>query len=151
MSTSQIQSVIESEIPIVKQMGVVFEEFKSDSCTASVPLEPNHNHKGTVFGGSLYSVCTSACYGLMYSLQMENSLTDFDLVISEGKIRYLKPVVSDFKVKAEIIPAEWSEFKKKVGANGFGKIQLKARVYLPGDVTALCDYSAIFVLMKKTN
>lgn len=151
MDIEKIQSIIEMEIPMVKQMGVSFLEIRSDSCVASVPLEPNHNHKGTVFGGSLYSVCTSACYGLMYSLQLENNLNDFDLVIGEGKIRYIKPVSEDFRVKAEIIPAEWSEFKKKITANGFGKIQIRAKVYLSSDPTILCDYSAIFVLMKKAN
>ncbi|QDK42585.1 hypothetical protein DOM21_14220 [Bacteriovorax stolpii] len=151
MQTADIQSIIEVEIPIVKQMGVIFDEFKTDSCIASVPLAPNHNHKGTVFGGSLYSVCTSACYGLMYSLQIAHQLEGFDLVIGEGKIRYLKPVDRDFKVKAEIIPAEWSEFKKKISTNGFGKIQLKAKVFMDNDSTPLCDYSAVFVLMKKTN
>lgn len=148
MDTQRIQDIIEQEIPMVKQMGVTFTNFKTDSCEARVPLEPNHNHKGTVFGGSLYSVCTSACYGLMYSLQIENQLEAFDLVIGEGKIRYLKPVEKDFAVKAEIIPADWSECKKKLASNGFGKIQLKAKVYLPDDPTPLCDYSAVFVLMK---
>ena len=144
-----IQKIIEKEIPIVKSMGVEFVDFQDDSCTIAVPIGPNHNHKGTVFGGSLYSVCTSACYGLMYSIQIEKSLDEYDLVIGEGSIRYQKPVHDDFHVKAQLSQADLAIFLEKLKKNGFGKINITAFVFIQNEETHLCEYSATFIMMKK--
>lgn len=149
MKQLNIQKIIEKEIPIVKSMGVQFIEFQDDSCTISVPLNLNHNHKGTAFGGSLYSVCTSACYGLMFSLQINEGLQEFDLVIGEGSIRYQKPVYRDFKVKSILQLSDLAAFKDKLAKNGFAKIHLNAYVSVEGDETHLCEYKATFIMLKK--
>lgn len=146
-----IQTIIEKEIPIVKSMGVEFVEFQNDSCTIAVPIGPNHNHKGTVFGGSLYSACTSACYGLMYSIQINEGLDNYDLVIGEGSIRYQRPVHSDFQVKAKITLDDLSLFLGKLEKNGFGKINIKAYVFIQSEETHLCEYTATFIMMKQKN
>lgn len=144
-----IQNIIEKEIPIVKSMGVEFVDFQDDSCTIAVPIGPNHNHKGTVFGGSLYSACTSACYGLMYNIQINKKLDDYDLVIGEGSIRYQKPVHSDFQVKAQLKLMDLSVFTDKLEKNGFGKINITAYVFIQNEESHLCEYSATFIMMKK--
>lgn len=143
-----IQKTIETEIPIVKEMGVEFQEFQDFSCTISAPLAPNHNHKGTAFGGSLYSICTAACYGLMYSLQIKENFHNYDLVIGEGSIRYVRPVEKDFFVKAELLAEDWEPFIQRVQSSGFGKINIKAYVYTHIQTQHLCEYSAVFVLKK---
>ena len=148
MNLKSIQKTIETEIPIVKSMGVEFIEFRDFTCKVSVPLEPNHNHKGTAFGGSLYSVCTAASYGLMYALQVKENFHDYDLVIGEGSIRYVRPVTGDFFVKAELESVDWIPFTERVQSTGFGKISIKAYVYLTNESQKLCEYSATFVLKK---
>lgn len=149
MTNRNIQNIIEKEIPIVKSMGVEFVEFQGASCMISVPLGPNHNHKGTVFGGSLYSVCTSACYGLMYSTQINENLHEYDLVIGEGTIRYQKPVHGDFFVRAMLLPVDLEVFLTKLHKNGFSKINITAYVFINDESTHLCEYSATFIMMKK--
>lgn len=144
-----IQKIIEKEIPIVKSMGVEFVDFEEDSCTIAVPIGPNHNHKGTVFGGSLYSACTSACYGLMYSIQISKKLDEYDLVIGEGAIRYQRPVHSDFQVKAQLKLEDLTSFIGKLEKNGFGKINMTAYVFIQDQETHLCEYTATFIMMKK--
>ncbi|MBC7711933.1 MAG: YiiD C-terminal domain-containing protein [Rhizobacter sp.] len=148
MNKEIIQKIIEKEIPIVKSMGVEFSNFSHDSCTIIVPLEPNHNHKGTAFGGSLYSACTSACYGLMFALQREDDLSEFELMIGEGSIRYIKPVEKDFFVEANLLPEDWILLKEKIQKNGFGKISLSAFVYTQERSQHLCEYRATFILKK---
>lgn len=148
--TKNIQNIIEKEIPIVKSMGVEFVEFTDLSCLISVPIGPNHNHKGTVFGGSLYSACTSACYGLMYSMQIIKDLNEYDLVIGEGTIRYQKPVHNDFHVRSQVKIEDQENFLIKLKKNGFSKINLTAHVFIQDEATHLCEYSATFIMMKKT-
>lgn len=147
--TTNIQKIIEKEIPIVKSMGVEFVEFTDLSCMISVPIGPNHNHKGTVFGGSLYSVCTSASYGLMYSMQISEKLDEYDLVIGEGSIRYLKPVHEDFFVRSQVKLADQKIFLEKLAKNGFCKINITSYVFIQDEMNHLCEYSATFIMMKK--
>ncbi len=147
MNIAEIEKIIETEIPIVKSMGISFQKITRNECTISVPLEPNHNHKNTAFGGSLYSVCTAACYGLMFALQREDQLMMYDLVIGEGSIRYNRPVDKDFFVTAKINPDDWKTLTEKISRSGFGKIPLTATVTITGQ--ALCDYKATFILMGK--
>lgn len=150
MNFNEIQLKIEKEIPITQNMGVQFLEFTKDSCHTSVPLAPNHNHKGTAFGGSLFSVCTATAYGLMYSLQIKEKIIDYDLVIGEGTIKYLKPVTADFEVRASIHFSDWEAMLKRIERSSFGKIKVRAQVFLPESRTVLCEYSGTFILMKPT-
>lgn len=142
---SDIQRVIEKEIPIVKEMGVQFEKFADDHCVITVPLEPNHNHKGTAFGGSLYSVSAAACYGLLYSLQRQFDLNNSDLLIMNGSMKYVKPVTGNFKVKSSIKKEDWKILVEDLPRKGFGKIDISAIVFIDSEETPLCHFTGVFV------
>lgn len=143
-----LQKTIQHEIPITVSMGITYEDFQDTSCLISVPLAPNHNHKGTAFGGSLYSACAAACYGLLYHLQVKENLTEFDLLLAAGNINYLKPVQSDFQVKATLIDSDWQNLMSKLTKQGFAKIEIKAQVIV-GVEQNLCDFSGVFVLKSR--
>ena len=51
-----LQNLIDREIILAKHMGVVVESADDTSMVLRAPLAPNANHKGTAFGGSLYSI-----------------------------------------------------------------------------------------------
>ncbi len=81
-------------------MGVRDFKVSQDEVSLLLPLEPNRNHKGTLFGGSLYSAGALACYGLFLSSLAERGIQNNNIVIAEGNIRYLKPVTRDIEIKA---------------------------------------------------
>ena len=144
----QLQKIIQHEIPITVSMGISYLDFQDTTCLISVPLAPNHNHKGTAFGGSLYSACAAACYGLLYHLQIKESLTAFDLVLGSGSVNYLKPVQSDFQVKAQLVQQDWQNLVLKLAKLGFGKIEIKAQVITSHEQN-LCDFTGMFVLKRR--
>ncbi|MBC7464767.1 MAG: YiiD C-terminal domain-containing protein [Bdellovibrio sp.] len=143
-----LQKIIQHEIPITQSMGITYDDFQDTTCVISVPLAPNHNHKGTAFGGSLYSACAAAGYGLLYHLQVKENLIEFDLLLASGNINYLKPVQDDFQVEATIITDDWTKLLKKLNTNGFGKIVITAHVMI-GEEKNLCDFSGVFVLKSR--
>jgi thioesterase domain-containing protein len=51
-----LQNLIDREITLAKHMAVVVESADDNSMILRAPLAPNSNHKGTAFGGSLYSL-----------------------------------------------------------------------------------------------
>lgn len=146
MKRSEVQKIIEHEIPITKAMGIEFQDFQDTSCLISVPLAPNHNHKGTAFGGSLYSACAAACYGILYYLQVKHKLSNYDLLLASGSINYAKPVQKDFQIKASLLSEDWNQLTTKLSKQGFGKIQIVASVFTDDEQNPLCEFSGIFVL-----
>lgn len=148
MSVTEVAKIIQREIPITKAMGISFESFAESNCLISVPLEPNHNHKGTAFGGSLYSASTAACYGILYYLQVQNNLTNYDLLLGSGEIKYLKPVTTNFKVRGHLDENEWQKLILKLDRQGFGKIEIKAHVFIGDETDHLCEFSGVFILKK---
>lgn len=87
------------KIPAVKNFEFEIQSLKPGFVNLSVPLEAHINHKGTAFGGSLYNSAVLASYLLVYSeLTALGKATD-SFVISDGTMKYLKPVTQDFEVK----------------------------------------------------
>jgi len=50
MSPAELESYLHEHIPLSKAMAVSVAEASVDSVTVSAPLEPNINHRATVFG-----------------------------------------------------------------------------------------------------
>lgn len=148
--TPQIQLLenkIMQSIPILQTMGIRLRQVEPDHATISVPLAPNHNHKNTVFGGSLYAACTAACYTLIYSLQIQDQLTHRDLVITKGEMQYIKPTVRDFVVTAKINPEEWRSFVSSLRQKKPQRILIECDVLHEESTTRLCHFKGEFALL----
>ena len=124
-----MQTLIEKEIPITKSMAITWSQLTSQNAELSIKLAPNHNHKGTAFGGSIYSCATVACYGLFLSELGSQGIDTNNIVIAHGEIKYLAPVEGDF-----IIRASWEsldqrgEFLRTLTAKKKARIKLTAQV-----------------------
>ncbi len=60
MNLQGIESYLHREIPITAAMGIRVESYNEKELVLTAPLEPNHNHLGTAFGGSLSAIATLA-------------------------------------------------------------------------------------------
>jgi len=137
ISITELEQVLWDRIPLSRHMGVQLDSITPDQAVLNLPLKPNLNHKGTAFGGSIYSGCALAGYGLfLFSLQ-ERGFTTNNIVISEGSIDYTKPVDGD----AEII-AQWRSqeerdvFFNSLKSRGKARVQIEAQVVVQGKVSA---------------
>lgn len=148
MSQNEIQKIIEAQIPITKSTGIQFISFQESTCFCKAPLQPNHNHKGTAFGGSLYNTCITASYGLIFNLQRINQITQVDLVVASANISYLRPVDQDFQIKSTLDPIKWNQMTLKLNKQGFGKIDVEAFVFITDESVRLCEFKGTFVFKK---
>lgn len=144
----RLQQKVLTNIPILQSLGLKIEELKSDSVILSVPLEANHNHKGTAFGGSLYTCCVSACYALIYAYQLNSGLTDRDLVITEGRISYKKPVDQDFFVECVLASSDWEQVVSSLNSKKPYRLPMKALVYVK-KTTIACEFHGEFVFLPQ--
>lgn len=143
-----LESLLHTKIPISKAMDIRVESLSPMELIMTLPIDVNHNHKGTVFGGSLYSGSACACYGLFLWGLREAAFATEDLVIAEGHIRYLKPVGTDARIVAcWPEPSSQSEFFKSLQQKGKARIEMKAKIFSLGEQCA--EFSGIFVAKDK--
>lgn len=133
MNASEYLESLHRNIPISKALGVEVPRFGADLTILKVPLKPNKNHVGTVFGGSLYSVSALACYGLFRAISFESGIVTDNLVIHEGTIRYDAPVTGDFEVHAARPPEkEVQKFLELLAKKGKARLRLSSVVMQDG-------------------
>src|SRR6202453_1858310 len=84
-----IERFLHGKIPLVRAMGVKAESYDGHTLALSAPLERNHNHLGTAFGGSLAAMATLTGYGMLW---LELGDADAHVVIARSTMKFLRPV-----------------------------------------------------------
>ena len=94
MSPAEIEAFLHEKIPLARAMGVRVEACDAEALVLTAPLEPNHNHLGTAFGGSLAALATLAGYACLW-----HALDDRDahLVIRRSELDYRHPVTGTLR------------------------------------------------------
>ncbi len=132
-SCDALEAYLHSHIPVSKAMGVMAQSVSPTEVVLAAPLDPNINHKSTVFGGSLGVVATLACWSLVYVNLMELTQSS-DIVITHGDISYLRPVNDVFEVSCVCDdPSQWERFFTILKRKGRARITLDATVGEPKD------------------
>src|SRR5262247_202907 len=106
---SRLERRMHAEIPLTRSIDVRVRRFDGTALTLSAPLAANSNHKGTAFGGSLFSLAVLAGWGLL-ALKLEERNLHAELVIQDSHVEYLAPVRGDFSARATL--PEASEFDR---------------------------------------
>ncbi|OEY67341.1 thioesterase domain-containing protein [Marinobacter sp. X15-166B] len=125
----RFQRRIHEVIPVARHMEVRLEDYNGRQLLVSAPLAPNHNHQGTGFGGSIYSVAVVAAWGLA-ELVLEDWQLTGQVVVQQGAIDYSEPVTGDFYAIGELPDeAGVARFRKSLARHGKGRITIRTQVY----------------------
>ena len=132
----------------VAPMQIDVTEIGDERIVLTAPLATHVNDKGNAFGGSLSSIMTLACWGLMTAKTRAASLT-CDVYVAEVTTKYLKPVEEDLRVTAWFVEPELIEpFIAQLHAKGKARLELKAETTL-SDGTAAATLTGRFVAFRK--
>jgi len=119
-------------IPLTQAMGVRMVNYTEGELVLEAPLALNHNHLGTAFGGSLNTLATLACYGLVW-LELEDP--GCHVVIRESSIAFLRPVTGDFRATCRRPDdAAMKEFKERFAHKDRARLRLAATIEQAGIV-----------------
>lgn len=126
VDANEIIQKLESKITLYKHLGLTPVLVSADEVRFQVSLEKSSNHKGTAFGGSLYTDAVLAAYTLVLAGLREGGFTTENIVIAKGEIKYLRPIDSDFEVHCtwqskEDLNSFYSDLRQK----GKGRIIVK--------------------------
>ena len=129
------------QIPITRAMGVVVESFGSGQLVLTAPLDLNHNHLGTAFGGSLGAIATLAGYGLLWLLLDDRRA---HIVIKSSSIHYRQPVTGVIRAVCQQPGDEDVEhFLERFRRKGKASIRLRATIEEAGRTCV--DFEGLFV------
>ena len=130
----ELEQTLRAEIPLTRAMDVRVLRFDQNGLALGAALVPNLNHKQTAFGGSLNSLTTLACWGLI-QLLVHDSAQAITVVIQESSVQFLKPVMQDFEAVCPPPPAAVIEkFLRMLERKGRARLELESIIHSDGDV-----------------
>jgi thioesterase domain-containing protein len=123
---SRLQEAVAS-VPILEAMGVRVVEVRPGRAVAELPPEPNVNHFGVTYAGSLFSVA-EMLGGLLSlaSFDLEGELAGFVPIIKESTIRFRRPAVGVVRASVELAVAEVERVRRDALQSGKGEFVLEA-------------------------
>jgi thioesterase domain-containing protein len=128
MPAADLEKRILTDIPLARHIGVRVVDFDGSSLVLSAPLAANSNHKGTAFGGSLFSLAVLAGWGLLMAKLRERGV-EGELVIQESRVTYLLPVTGELTARA-VLPTgpELERFLRAVDRYRKGRLRLHVAI-----------------------
>jgi len=134
-----LQNRIAEEFMLARHIGIVVESADDSAVVLRAPLAPNANHKGTAFGGSLYSLAVLAGWSWATRYLATRDLAA-DAVIQESNVRFLKPVEGELRACAAAPPdAQIDKFRRMLLRAGRGRIRLRAEISYGQSVAVVLD------------
>jgi thioesterase domain-containing protein len=132
VNCTDVEQYLHEHIPLSKAMAVSVSSIDSSGVILSAPLQPNINHRSTVFGGSISAVSILSAWTLVH-VRLQMLTIPCQIVIQSSNIDYTKPIETDFQVCC-LTPAErdWERFIATIIRHGKGRIVLNAEVYCQG-------------------
>jgi thioesterase domain-containing protein len=124
-----LQNRIAGEFALAKHIGIVVESADDHAVVLRAPLSPNANHKGTAFGGSLYSVAVLTGWAWVTRYLAARGLA-VDAVIQESNTRFLAPVHGELRASVAAPPkTQIDKFLRMLQRAGRGRIRLRVEIY----------------------
>lgn len=145
MNLVEIQEYLHEHIPLSKAMAVEVREADSEHVCLQAPLNPNINHRETVFGGSASAVAILAAWSLLH-LRLRAEGVTFQLVIQRNSMEYRRPIAGPFTAVARLVePGSWQRFLTTFQRRGKGRIRVLAVLESEGSETGF--FEGVFVAL----
>jgi thioesterase domain-containing protein len=118
----------------------------TDGVVLQAPLEPNVNHRGTVFGGSASALAILASWALLHVRLELEGLAD-RLVIQRNSMEYRRPILGTFTARSFLVePQRWPQFTAALASRGKARISVAAVLEYAGETAG--DFTGEFVALR---
>jgi thioesterase domain-containing protein len=135
MTPIELEHYLHEQLPLTRALRLFVVEVQPDTITVGAPLQPNINHKRTVFGGSAATLATTAAWSLVHTrLAAENVAGQ--VVIQRSAMEFLLPMADEFRARAFVPQLEdWQRFIQMCKRRGRGRVTITAELTCAGKVT----------------
>lgn len=122
MSPTELEQYLHEHIPISKAIKVSVVSVASDAVILRAPLEPNINHRETVFGGSASALAILAAWSLLHTRLHAEAIAS-RLVIQRNTMEYDLPILGEFTARSSLGQSvEWSKFTRTLARRGKARV-----------------------------
>jgi thioesterase domain-containing protein len=110
-----IVGYLETAVKMIEKMGIRIVELRDRYTKLQLPLEPNLNHIGTMYAGSLFALAEFSG-GVIFAVSFD--ITKYIPIVKEVSIRYRRPAASDVTLEVELSPERVEEIAKVAEEHG---------------------------------
>lgn len=133
-----LEDLLHHDIPLTRAMQLRVASWTNHELRLAMPLAPNVNHTGSMFGGSLYSLSVLAGWGWLTLRLREAGIDDGHIVIKGGQIDYPLPVVEEaVAICAAPSEEDWKKFETLYRRRGRARLYLDIRIPAPSGADAV--------------
>jgi thioesterase domain-containing protein len=133
ISAQSLAQYLHQKIPMSRAMQVGALEVTADSVRLSAPLEPNVNHRATVFGGSASALAILAAWSLLH-VRLRESFPAVSIVIQRQSTSYNRPIQGAFSARAALVqPDDWPRFVQLLSRRGKARISVASTLDYAGE------------------
>ena len=144
MSPIELEAYLHAKIPLTRAMEVRVERCDPNGVILTAPLEPNHNHLQTAFGGSLSALATLAGYCLVWKIVDDPNC---HVVVRESTAAFRRPVTSELRAVCHPPAAEALErFREDFTRKGKARIALDVVIVTEGE--SAVEFRGVFVAIR---
>ncbi len=124
MTPADLQQYLHEHIPLSAAMQVSAVVVTPDSVVLRAPLEPNINHRDTVFGGSASALAILAAWSLLHA-RLRAEGVSCRLVIQRNTMEYEAPIDGEFVARSSLEhPDQWPRFLRALARMGKARISV---------------------------
>jgi thioesterase domain-containing protein len=146
MDKAALQTYIHEHIPLTAAMQSQIDVLAADRVVISAPLEPNINHRETVFGGSASTLAILSAWTLLHS-RLKDEGIEARVVIHKNSMSYDRPITDRFSAVCELSgQKDWQRFMAMLLRKGRGRIQLQATLQCHAEIVG--QFTGDFVAIK---
>ena len=146
-ATTQLQDYLHAHIPLSKAMQVEAIFVSAEAIVLGAPLEPNINHRETVFGGSASALAILSAWSLLHT-RLQTEQVACQLVIQRNTMEYDLPIGGAFQARATIThPEDWPRFLLMLSRKGRARIAVSS--VLEFDGSPVGRFSGEFVALRR--
>lgn len=147
MSPQELEAYLHQHIPLSRAMGVRVVAVDEQAVVLAAPLEPNINHRETVFGGSASAVAMLSAWSLVHT-RLRRLDAPATLVIQRNTMEYKRPITGAFQARALLDePEAWDAFARTLARKGRARIQVRALLESAGQLVG--EFTGEFVALGR--
>lgn len=136
VDAAALEAYLHDHIPLTEAMEVAVVEAHEDEIVLEAPLEPNINHRETVFGGSASALAILAGWAVVHVRLRREGHSPRRIVIQRNTMEYLLPIEGRFRARCRTPdPDAWNRFFRILDRKGMGRVALEATLEAEGQVT----------------
>lgn len=146
LNRGDLQQFLQDRIPLSTAMAIEVVAAEPGGVTLGAPLEPNINHRDTVFGGSAAAVAILSAWGLLF-VRLREEYPDAIIVIQRHTMRHLRPITGAFTASSFLAdPGAWERFVATYRRRRLARIAVKSTLRCGGEHVG--DLDAAFVALE---